>query len=214
MSRWAIYRTATGQLLRYGYVAAAADLGAPDADESSVEIDESIDLCPSKIYAWNGSAFIEAGPATAVAFHASSTRANADESDLTASWITVERVLTKVRFFAKNAQGIFVNAIGQVQADGGTVLLRVIEDPGHESGGVRYYDTSDDHNLTDRSGVGYIEISDTGGDWTAFDFHSDQPLNLDDHHSEYRLEAKLGSATSGKIRAPSIGLLEAHGRIA
>jgi hypothetical protein len=208
--RWAIYRTADGLIQRHGLVDSADALGAPSAEEAAVEVADDLD--PGRNYVWDGAECVDVGERLGVKFQASSTRADASEVALTSEWATMERTFTKALFFSRNP-GLFCNGIGQVEATGGTVLIRMIEDPGHENGGPpRHYTGEDDRNITDVEGVGYFEIADTGGEWVALDIHSDQPLTLEDHHSEYRLEAKLGTATSGKVRAPTLGLLEARGK--
>ena len=213
MPRWVVYRNADGLVLRSGRVANAADLGALDT-ETEEAVEDSTPFDPSRIYAWTGEVFADVGPRMGVSFYASSTRADTASAPIGADWTIVERTFTKAAFFSRNDQGLFANAIGMVEATGGSVLVRMMEDPGHENGGARHYDGTDDRNLTASAGegAGHYTIEDTGGEWVALDIHSDQPLTLADHHSEFRLEMKLGTASAGTVRAPSFGLMEAHGK--
>lgn len=210
MPRWVIYETAGGAMRRHGHVAVADDLGAVAGDETAVEDATIFD--PERVYTWNGSSFDDAGPKIGVAFHASSTRADSADVAIGASWTVVERTFTTAGFFTRNAANAFANAVGLIEATGGTVEIRICEDSGHDiGGGVFEYDGTDDTVLTDNGGAGFHTIPDSSGVFRAFDIVSDVALTLTDQQCEYRLEARLGGAASATVRAPSVALLERRG---
>jgi hypothetical protein len=211
MARWVVYRTADGEMLRHGYVSAADDLGTVQADETAVQ--DTTVFEPDRLYQWSGSAFDEVGPKTKVVFFASSTRAGTSDLAIAAgpSWTLLERVFTTTGFFTRDATA-YANAIGLIETTGGTVELRIVEDPGHDiGGGVFEYDGTEDRVLTDNGGAGFYTLPDSSGVYRAHDIKSDVALTLDDHQCEYRLEARLGTATSANARAPSMALMEQHG---
>jgi hypothetical protein len=115
-------------------------------------------------------------------------------------------------FFTRNGSGAFANAVGMIETTGGTAEIRIVEDPGHDSGGgVWEYTGADDRVLTNNGGAGFYTLANSSGVYRAIDIESDQALTLNDHQIEYRLEVRLGTATSATVRAPSIALLERRG---
>jgi len=107
----------------------------------------------------------------------------------TDTWEDLGGVVTNPLFFIPDVAHILARVVGQIAVQGTGAKFRIVKE--------------DNTPISDE-----YDAPDTSGAWTAFVFHSHQPPDVGAGEQLFRLQAKLGAATSAKARYTSMTLLE------
>ena len=121
-------------------------------------------------------------------FHAASTLVQGEVAVTeTSEWQTLGGVVTTPSFFCRDVSKLLARIIGSIKSDGNGLEIRVMENGSTVLASQSFDSTSDV--------------------WTQVKFYSS--TSPGSGTSEYTLQARLNSATSGSVRFFSMSLLEA-----
>ena len=121
-------------------------------------------------------------------FHASTTVTSEEVAILSTDWTDLGGVVTTPQFFCRDLARLFGRVVGEYRSVEDGAQIRIVEDE------VRIMSPE-------------MDLPSTGDVWTLMPgLTTDQP-SLSGQHS-YRIQGRLGSATTAAIRFTSISLIE------
>jgi hypothetical protein len=131
-------------------------------------------------------------PPVDAVFVSSSKVVSGEKAIQSTSWETLGGVVTSPSYFVPDLSEVFARIVGSAKTTGGTIELRFVEENG--SGDTVLHSSA-------------WEVSDTSGAWAPISFTTNVAPTEGTY--AYRLDGKLGTASSASVRFMSASLLRA-----